>query len=221
MRLNQWLARATGLSRRAADAAISDNRILVNNLPGQLGQLIESTDAVTMDGQPVELAQLRYIALNKPAGYICSRNEQGNAKTIYDLLPPELYELKSVGRLDKDSSGLLVLTNDGDLAQKLTHPSYQKTKRYHLMLNRALTPTNRNQIEAGVTLTDGPSSFGLSGEGKYWTATLHEGRNRQIRRTFDALGYTVIKLHRLSFGPLELGNLTPGKYQLIEMKDLV
>lgn len=220
MRLNQWLARATGLSRRAADAIVTAGNVRVNGSLAQVGQVIGSKDVVEVEGNEMQLANLSYFALNKPVGFVCSRQPQGNAKTIYNLLPPELYDLKSVGRLDKDSSGLLLLTNDGELAQKLTHPSYRKSKCYQLLLNRSLSLTDQKAVERGIMLDDGLSQFKLTGSGKVWEATLTEGRNRQIRRTFAALGYTVIKLHRTRLGKLELGNLAVGKYRAVKPEEI-
>jgi 23S rRNA pseudouridine2605 synthase len=165
------------------------------------------------------LPKTQTILLNKPAGYICSRNGQGG-ETIYDLLPAELRRLKPVGRLDKDSSGLLLMTNDGDLAQRLTHPSYQKDKVYELSLDKALTPHDWEQItHGGVQLDDGMSAFKLHWQHKNnsvrWIVTMHQGRNRQIRRTFAALGYQVTRLHRTKFGNYELKKLVPGSHVIL------
>jgi 23S rRNA pseudouridine2605 synthase len=157
--------------------------------------------------------------LNKPVGYVCSRNGQGS-KTVYDLLPPEYQQLKTVGRLDKDSSGLLLLTNDGQLAQELTHPSQQKRKVYEVTLDKPLQPLHRQMIsDHGVSLEDGPSKLELErqhdGDDTKWIVTMHEGRNRQIRRTFAALGYEVIQLHRTKFGNYQLGTLQKGKLKAL------
>lgn len=219
MRLNKFIAQATGLSRRSADAAIEAGRIRVNGQAPELGQPVTETDVVTLDGQPITPSvKTDTIMLHKPAGYVCSRDGQG-AKTIYDLLPPEYQPLKTVGRLDKDSSGLLLLTNDGQLAYELTHPKFQKTKIYKVRLHKALEPLHHQMItDHGVMLDDGPSKFQLAkidGEGREWQVTMREGRNRQIRRTFSALGYTVRKLHRVQFGNYQLGKLKQGEYQHI------
>lgn len=148
--------------------------------------------------------------------YVCSRDGQGG-KTIYDLLPPELHHLKPVGRLDKNSSGLLLLTNDGQLAQQLTHPSFQKTKVYNIALNKPLEPLHHQMIsDHGVVLEDGISKLQLQRmnetDNNNWKVIMSEGRNRQIRRTFDSLGYNVVKLHRTQFGPYKLNQLASGKF---------
>lgn len=211
MRINKYVAQATGKSRREADRLIADSLISVNNHPVEPGYDVRPSDLVTMYGRPLSLPQTSTtILLHKPVGYVCSRNGQG-AQTIYDLLPAELHKLKPVGRLDKDSSGLLLMTDDGNLAQRLTHPSYKKEKVYEITLTKDLSPADRKRIEKGVTLEDGKSALQLTGEGSSWTVRMHEGRNRQIRRTFEALGYRVTKLHRTRFGPYKLGSLQRGK----------
>lgn len=209
------------MSRRAADAAIATGRVQVGGQPANAGLQIGEHDAVLLDGELLSLAVTTTIMLNKPAGYVCSRNGQGS-RTVYDLLPAQLHGLKPVGRLDKNSSGLLLLTNDGQLAQQLTHPAHQKTKLYEVRLNAPLTPLHRQMIaEFGILLDDGLSKFALlrlhEGDETAWQAALHEGRNRQIRRTFAALGYKVTGLHRTQFGPYRLEpEIKPGKYALLK-----
>jgi 23S rRNA pseudouridine2605 synthase len=220
MRINKFVATATGLSRRAADQAIAARRILVNDKNPEIGAQINSDDTVTLDGERIELPPaLTTIMFNKPPGYVCSRSGQGS-ETIYSLLPAKFNRLKPVGRLDKDSSGLLILTNDGELANQLTHPRYVKTKVYELLLDKALQPLHQQMIaDHGVQLDDGPSKLilmRLNEQGTSWQVTMHEGRNRQIRRTFAALGYTVEHLHRTSFGPYQLNGLAKGDCRVIE-----
>lgn len=221
MRLNQFIAQHTGHSRRAADELIKAGRAAVNGQPAEIGRQVDDNDTVTIDNQPlVRKPQLALVLLNKPAGYVCSRTGQGS-RTVYDLLPPELHNLKPVGRLDKDSTGLLLMTNDGQLAQQLTHPSYQKLKLYEVQLDKDLSANDLVKITAtGVQLDDGPSQLGLerlSRPKRQWVVSLTEGRNRQIRRTFAALGYTVTRLHRTDFGPYSLGRLQSGKYNQVEL----
>jgi 23S rRNA pseudouridine2605 synthase len=212
MRLNQYIALHTGVSRRRADQLIKDDKVVVNNGPASLGMGADDNDKVVVNGLEIKpLGKTTTIMLNKPAGYVVSREGQGS-KTIYDLLPPEFHNLKPIGRLDKDSSGLLLLTNDGNLANDLTHPSNQKEKVYEVELNKALSPHDKAHIEVGVNLEDGLSKLHLSGASTLWTVKMHEGRNRQIRRTFAALGYKVEKLHRTQFGNYSLGQLQSGAY---------
>ncbi|HSX44149.1 MAG TPA: pseudouridine synthase [Candidatus Saccharimonadales bacterium] len=215
MRVNKYIAQATGLSRRAVDAAIKDRRVSVNGLPASAGQQIAASDIVTLDKRPITPdVKTVTLILNKPIGYVVSRDGQGS-QTIYDLLPPEYHGLKPVGRLDKDSSGLLLLTNDGQLAHQLTHPSFQKEKVYEVVLDKPLESKDRSDIESGIELEDGVSRLSLSGEGAAWIVTMNEGRNRQIRRTFAARGYTVTKLHRIQFGPYKLNNLPLEKFTIL------
>ena len=140
MRINKYVASATGLSRRVADKAIEQGNVLVNGQKATPGHDVTDQDVVTLSGKTLSPpANIQTIIFNKPTGYVVSRDGQGN-RTIYELLPPELRHLKPVGRLDKDSSGLLLLTNDGQLAQELTHPRYQKTKIYEVRVSQPLAP---------------------------------------------------------------------------------
>ena len=142
--------------------------------------------------------------MNKPRGYVCSRKKQGENETIYAILPKKYHSLKPVGRLDKDSSGLLLLTNDGDFAFRMTHPKFRKIKEYLVELDAPLAPLHQQMIaDFGINLPDGKSQLGLErldDERKKWKVSMSEGRNRQIRRTFAAVGYEVCKLHRMDFG---------------------
>jgi 23S rRNA pseudouridine2605 synthase len=213
MRINRYIAHSTGMSRRAADQAILEGRVQLNGAAPQPGTDVSDTDTVTFDHTVLTLPEtFQTIILNKPTGYVVSREGQG-AKTIYELLPPELHALKPVGRLDKDSSGLLLLTNNGTLAQELTHPSHQKKKVYIVHLDKPLTSQAAEEITTGVQLEDGTSQLGLKGSGTSWVVSMYEGRNRQIRRTFAQLNYNVIHLHRIRFGEYALSSKQrPGDY---------
>ena len=220
MRLNKYIALSTSLSRRAADAAIAHGRVCINTAVANIGSQVEPTDTVLLDGKKITPRHsAATIMLHKPIGYVCSRNGQGSP-TVFELLPPEYQHLQPVGRLDKDSSGLLLLTSDGDLAQQLTHPRYSKTKVYEITLDKPLQPLHQQMIsDHGVMLEDGLSCFQVSREeatDKRYEITMHTGRNRQIRRTFAALGYTVTTLHRTHFGPYALNGLGVGETQLIK-----
>lgn len=217
MRINKYLALYAGLSRRSADKAVSDSRVAVNGRVLQASQEVSDTDKVYLDSKlVVPHVDIKTIMLNKPEGYVCSREGQGS-KTVYDLLPPELHNLKPVGRLDKDSSGLLLLTNDGDLANRLSHPSFEKQKTYLVSLNKPLRPDDQKKIEQGVKLEDGISKLKVK-KSSYdiYEVTMHEGRNRQIRRTFEALGYYVRGLHRTQFGDYKLDDVKSGLFLEIQ-----
>ncbi len=217
VRLNKFLAERLGLSRRQADDAIAAGKVLVNDSPAILGARIDKNDKVCYNGVmiPFDMGYL-YVGLNKPAGYVCSRKAQGEFPTIYELLPAKYHDLKTVGRLDKDSSGLILLTNDGDFAFKMTHPSFTKTKIYEVELDHALEPLHQQEIsDFGIEIGDGVSKLGLTRLDdlrRRWRVEMIEGRNRQIRRTFGALGYTVTRLHRTAFGPYQLSGLEPGEF---------
>lgn len=219
MRINKYVALSTGMSRRAADEVISWGRVKVNDAISESGYNVQPGDTVVLDNEIIQPIAMTTIMLNKLPGYVVSRDGQGS-KTIYDLFPPELHNLKPVGRLDKDSSGLLLLTNDGDLANELTHPSNQKIKVYEISLNQPLSPLHRQMIsDHGVLLDDGVSKLQLArkhdGNDTDWIVTMHEGRNRQIRRTFWSLGYTVTALHRTHFGAYNIGELRPGSFTTV------
>lgn len=215
MRLNQYIASSTDLSRRAADAAIAEGRVSLNGQPAALGTTVALGDTVALDGRIITpRAAHTYVALHKPAGYISSRARQGADPTAYDLLPPEFRTLRLAGRLDRDSSGLLILSDDGAFIQELTHPSADKQKVYALTLESPISEADIKRLKKGVKLTDGPSHVHvITVSDKHLTVSLSEGRNRQLRRTFGALGYTILRLHRLSIGPYQLGDLKPGAWR--------
>ncbi len=216
MRINKFVAGASELSRRAADSAIASGRVLVNGRLPVLGQTIQTGDSVTLDGRELSQPQRSLtIMLNKPVGYVTSRDGQGS-KTVYDLLPKDYHRLIPIGRLDKDSSGLLLLTNDGALANRLTHPSFGKQKIYQVELDKALTTEDHQQIEHGVRVEDYTSRLQLKHlRANVWQVTMSEGKNRQIRKTFARLNYTVTKLHRSDFGEYQLAGLAVGDFRLV------
>ena len=218
MRLNKFVALSLGVSRRKADELIEQGQILVNGDRAVLGRQISQSDTVLYNSRELHIQPKKLILLHKPVGYLCSRASQGGIPTIYELLPKSLHHLKPVGRLDKDSSGLILLTNDGDFAHQMTHPSFHKIKRYLVTLDQPLQPLHRQMInDFGVQLPDGPSRLTLErqhdGDDRRWIVQMSEGRNRQIRRTFAALGYTVKKLHRTGFGNYSLGGMKRGEFQ--------
>lgn len=218
IRLNKFIAHHAGLSRREADEAIEQGRVKINQAIASLGAQVSPSDIVTIDNQTITpLHNYTYVLLNKPVGYVCSRRQQGDAPTIYSLLPETYQKLKTVGRLDRDSSGLIILTDDGDLAHRMTHPRFVKTKVYEVELDHPLTPLHMQMIsDHGIQLEDGVSQFIVSRRNPTgYSVTMTEGRNRQIRRTFTALGYTVTKLHRTQFGPYSIADIDNKKYREI------
>jgi pseudouridine synthase len=198
-RLNKHIALQLGISRREADNLIEYDHVRVGD---------NTTFA--------------YLALHKPIGYVSSRKQQGDTPTIYSLLPEQYHHLKPVGRLDKDSSGIILLTNDGDFAFEMTHPKFYKTKIYEVSLDKALAPLHQQMIgDHGIQLEDGPSQLVIERTDDtrlHWIVTMHEGRNRQIRRTFSSLGYKVTALHRTDFGHYSLGEIKPGTFISVEKR---
>lgn len=251
IRLNKFLAERLGVSRREADDLIAAGKITINGHPATLGNQVDKNDKICYNNEPVpQKITYSYYAFNKPVGYVCSRHHQSDTPTIYDILPEELRHFKNVGRLDRMSSGLLLLTNDGDFAFQMTHPKFIKQKVYEVTLHKPLLPQDLRRIsEDGVLISDGLSKFQVSynphpsvtdlpkkqrdilharmqsrpskndqpaPDGLHLIVSLSEGRNRQIRRTFGALGYNVLRLHRTKFGPYDLGDLPPGHYLEIQ-----
>ena len=223
-RLNKYLAHTTGISRREADEFIQQGKVRVDGAVAVLGSQFDPTkQRVTINGHPVSAKRpYTYILMYKPIGYVCSRKQQGYTLTIYSLLPEKYLDLKPVGRLDKDSSGLLLLTDDGDFAHQMTHPKFHKTKSYEVGLDKPLEPLHRQMIsDHGIILEDGPSKLQLErlkdDDDSQWIVNMHEGRNRQIRRTFLSLGYEVTRLHRTTFGPYRLDSLKPTEVRAISI----
>lgn len=219
MRLNRLLATSLNISRRKADNLIASGQISINNEPAQFHSLPIATDVIKFQGKEINISAQTslLVMLNKPTGYVCSRNGQGS-NTIYDIIPDKYHALNPIGRLDKNSSGLILLTNNGQLHQKLTHPKYEKQKVYQVKLNKKLQEKDLQAIEKGVQLEDGLSKMQVKqwlANQNAWLVTIHEGRNRQIRRSFSHLGYRVIFLNRIIFGPYELGQLKPGNHKLL------
>ena len=222
IRLNKFLAERLGISRREADDLIAEGKVFVDGKPAILGERIDKSREVCYNKKNIPfLKEYTYLLFNKPVGYVSSRRKQGETPTLYELLPEKYRELKTVGRLDKNSSGLILLTDDGDFAFRMTHPKFLKTKVYTVELDHALEPLHQQEIaDFGIQLEDGISKLGLTrlnDERTRFEVLMTEGRNRQIRRTFAALGYVVVKLHRKSFGKYQLGELKPGEFREIEV----
>jgi len=223
-RLNKHLALQLSISRREADNLIGQGSVTINGTEATLGARFNSGDIIDVKGKPLAAdTAYEYIAFNKPVGYVCSRRQQGDNPTIYDLLPAKYHHLKPVGRLDRDSSGIILLSNDGNFAFNMTHPKFAKVKIYNVRLENELSPLHQQMIsDHGINLEDGNSVLQLERmnetDRKSWIVTMTEGRNRQIRRTFGALGYTVAKLHRTNFGNYALGDIKPGELMIVSVQ---
>jgi 23S rRNA pseudouridine2605 synthase len=219
LRINKFLAQNSGISRREADVLIQAGRVKINGKNAVMGQQVELSDSIFIDENHITLNKKTAVLLNKPTGYVCSRNSQGN-KTIYNLLPEYLHHLKPAGRLDKDSSGVLVLTDDGEFAQKLTHPKYLKEKAYKVTLDRTLTKDDVSRLSKGIELSDGVSKLQVNkSAGPDINLSMREGRNRQIRRTFEKLGYQVTELHRYKISSFDDNGLKIGQFREIPIPE--
>ncbi len=223
MRLNRYLA-ACGLgSRRHCEQLILDRVVWVDReVVSNLATLVPPGAVVEVRGRRVEPAKIRHGILHKPAGVVTSREPQGQRPTVYDLLPPDCRRLSYVGRLDAESEGLLFFTNDGALAQALTHPSRHVEKEYEVVLNRPLEAADAARMLKGIYL-DGQRAVArrLRGEGSARiTLVLTQGLNRQIRRMFDVLGYRVRHLVRVRFGSLLLTGLPRGAWRELQAAEL-
>lgn len=214
MRLNAYLARAGITSRRGADEIIKANRVRVNNKAGQLNTQVSVGDEVTVDGRVVISQTLRYILFYKPARTVTTLRDPEGRPTIFDdVKVPE--RVVPVGRLDFDTTGALLLTNDGELAHKLMHPSFEIDKVYQADVGGQITEQILNMLSSGIELDDGktaPAKVRKLSESKI-EITIHEGRNRQIKRMLAAVGLIVQRLHRSKYGPLTLDNLKPGQWR--------
>src|SRR5437879_8728361 len=223
MRLNRFLASAGIASRRGADELIAGGRVTVNGKPFRDFHFQpEPTDYVKVDGRLVHQRRPVYILLNKPAGFVCTRRDPNTTDTIYDLLPPKLSSLAYVGRLDAQSEGLLVLTNDGDFAQRLTHPRFKTEKEYEVVLDRAATADLGQKLLRGVLL-DGKRARAKRVQQISPTRlriVLEQGINRQIRRMLECFGFRAKKLRRVRMGNLRLGELPLGRWRLLTKREV-
>jgi 23S rRNA pseudouridine2605 synthase len=227
VRLNRYLAQAGVASRRRADELISCGSVRVNGRTiTKLGTLVDEGDRVEVDGEAVRIPSERtYLLLNKPLGIVTTmRDPQGRA-TVADLVPGGA-RVVPVGRLDYATSGVLLLTDDGDLANALLHPRYGVEKTYRVAIAGRLSERDVRRLQEGIELDDvrtAPATVrvaALRREGSVVDVTIHEGRNRQVRRMFAALGHSVLALTRTRFGPLRLGNLSPGCVRPLTAKEL-
>ncbi len=221
MRLNAYLARAGVASRRAADDLIKAGRVTVNGAPGRLNTFVQSHDRVLVDGKPVALQRLAYVLLHKPAGVVTTARDPQGRRTVLDLVASET-RVVPVGRLDADTTGALLLTNDGPLAHRLAHPRYGVEKVYEADVEGEPTDATLQRLRDGVDLDDGPTSPARVTRiaPSRVQLVLHEGRNRQVRRMLDAVGHPVRRLHRATYAGLTLEGLEPGQWRELEPSEV-
>lgn len=226
-RLQKYISQAGIASRRHAEELITAGKVKVNGkIIKELGTKVDpEKDTVEVNGKKIAIQKLVYLAFFKPKRYMTTRQDPERRKTVYELLPVNLRNVVwPVGRLDFNTEGLLIFTNDGELTQALTHPSKEHEKEYEIVLDKELSEGRAEKIENGMML-DGkmtaPAKVNIQGTTVF--LTIHEGWNRQIRKMFSAFGYTVRNLKRIRIGQLKLNNLQlkPGEYKAIEKKDII
>ena len=221
MRLNAWLARAGVASRRKADELIKAGRVTINGEVGQLNTFVQAKDEVSLDGQPLAKQRLAYVLLHKPAGAVTTASDPQGRRTVVELVQ-HASRVVPVGRLDADTTGALLLTNDGDLSHHLAHPKYEVDKVYEVETWTQPSDADLERLRAGIQLDDGPTSPADVRRlaGARIELTIHEGRNRQVKRMFEAVGHRVKALHRSRYGPLTLEGLEPGQWRELEPSEV-
>ena len=228
MRLQKYMADCGVASRRASEQLIADGRVTVNGLPAVLGMSVEDGDEVLVDGKRIRPEQTRVVLmLYKPRGVVSTSSDEAGRKTVQAFVSDLPYRLYNVGRLDLNSEGLLLLTNDGELCNHLTHPRYGVEKTYRVVCDGTLSASELALLTNGVELEDGltaPAKItnirkSTTG-GTAFSITIHEGRNRQIRRMLEAVGHRTLRLKREAYGPLKLGDLRPGEWRYLTEEEI-
>ena len=226
MRINKYLAAAGVASRRECDKMISDGKVKINGRVAELGTEVGGEDEVFVNGNKVTIKKNEYYLLNKPKGYICSVSDDKGRKTVMDLIPQGACRIYPVGRLDYDSEGLLIMTTDGELAQKLTHPSNEVPKTYLVKVEGTVTETALNPIRSGIEI-DGyvtkKCKAHIVETNKAYTKihiTITEGKNREIRKMFATIGKEVMLLKRIKIGEISLRGLDRGSYRKLTVQEI-
>lgn len=227
IRLNKYLSNAGVCSRREADVLIQTGVVAINGeIITELGYKIKPGDVVQYDGETINAETKRYVLLNKPKGFITTMDDPYGRKTVMSLVRKACRErVYPVGRLDRDTTGLLLFTNDGDLAKKLTHPRHRAMKIYHVELNKPVKKEDLDKLIAGIDLEDGKTNFDAAayvkdGNSKEIGVELHSGKNRIVRRMFEAMGYEVVKLDRVQFAGLTKKDLPRGLFRHLSEKEV-
>ena len=221
MRLNAYLARAGVASRRKADELIKAGRVVVNGEPGQLNTFVERGDRVELDGRAVSPQRLTYVLLHKPAGVVTTASDPQGRPTVVDLVAHAV-RVVPVGRLDAETTGALLLTNDGELAHRLAHPKYEVEKVYEAEVEGEPSDEALRRLAEGVELEDGPTApAAVQRLGRSTVElSIHEGRNRQVRRMLEAVGHPVRRLHRSRYAGLTVEGLSPGESRELTSEEL-
>jgi 23S rRNA pseudouridine2605 synthase len=227
IRLNRYIAKAGIASRREADELIAQGLVKVNGqVVTELGTKVQRTDTVVYEGKKLNPERLVYVLLNKPKDFITTTDDPEDRRTVMELVANACEErIYPVGRLDRNTTGLLLLTNDGELAKKLSHPSHQVKKVYHVLLDRPITPEDYEAIEQGLELEDGLAKVDdlavLSPDRTAVGMEIHIGRNRIVRRMFEHLGYNVERLDRVTFAGLSKKDLDRGRWRYLTEKEVI
>jgi pseudouridine synthase len=222
VRLNAYLARAGIASRRGSDDLIKEGRVKVNDEPGQLNTYVHAGDRVEVDGEPVAAQQLTYVLLNKPAGTVTTASDPQGRPTVVQLVDEVPERIVPVGRLDADTTGALLLTNDGALAHRLAHPRYGVDKVYEIDVEGQPSAEAIGRLEAGIELDDGvtaPAQARVLQPSRI-ELTLHEGRKHQVKRMCEAVGHPVRRLHRARYAGLTVEGLEPGQWRELEPSEV-
>lgn len=226
VRVHRALAMAGVASRRAAEAMIAEGRVQVNGVTATVGQLVSDRDAITVDGEPVRTQDTRIYLLNKPSGVVSTASDPQGRPTVLDALPRDV-RLYPVGRLDIDTTGALLITNDGDLAHRLMHPSSGVKKVYEALVEGRVSADTVRELRKGVALEDGVTSPCVceimdrqQPRATWLSFVLKEGRNRQVRRMCEAVGHRVIKLHRPAYANIGLRGLSRGDWRPLSSVEL-
>lgn len=226
-RLNKYIASSGICSRRKADELIESGAVLINGKKvSELGYSVQPKDKVFVNGKLIHPVKHEYYRFYKPAGYITTMDDEKGRKTIYDLLPESLHSLKPVGRLDKDSTGLLILTNDGDLINDLTHPSVKVPKLYRVSVNGKISQNDIDAMYKGIELEPGKIAYAqvdvleIDNNTTIMEVLLYQGLNRQIRRMFENRGFEVISLKRIQHATLNLDGLKRGEFKPIKPRQI-
>ena len=228
VRLQKFLSEAGVASRREGEKLILDGRVTVDGqVVRLLGTKVDPTrDEVSLDGHPIRARAKRFVALNKPPKFLCTRHDTHDRRTVFDLLPADWGHLFTIGRLDADSEGLILLTNDGEFCQKVAHPSHGLLKTYRVTLAKRLEPETLEQLTVGLRdkgdFLKARSARLLSANNTRSEAelVLTEGKNREVRRMFKVLDLRVLRLQRVAVGPVKLGELPPGKWRILSRAEV-
>ena len=227
MRLNKFLAACGIASRRDCDKLIAEGRVCVNGKAAVLGVDVSDSDCVTVDGRQVTLKKNEYYLLNKPKGYLSTVSDEKGGRTVLDLMPDTVGRIYPVGRLDYDSEGLLILTTDGELAQRLTHPSNEVPKTYLVKIEGTLKESDLNPLRSGIEIEGGyvtkKCKAHIVETNKQYTKihmTITEGKNREIRKMFAAIGREVVLLKRIKVGELTLRGLDRGSWRKLSRQEV-